>query len=155
MQSFDVPYVVSVNNSWTKKFQDNKVHGGNMGPTWVLSSPGGPHVGPMNLAIRAILPVIWDTTALLGQHCDVVHVSIWHHINLHYVNKHDIKKWHIDTQFKLFTILNICSYDQTLTTYFMWISWFMFYVLTSKLKKRGCDLRTLGKKHALSIYWSI
>ena len=32
---------------------DNTVHGSNMGPTWVLSSPGGPHVGPMNL-------VIWD-----------------------------------------------------------------------------------------------
>ena len=23
-----------------------------MGPTWVLSAPGGPHVGPMNIAIR-------------------------------------------------------------------------------------------------------
>ena len=31
---------------------DSKVHGANMGPTWVLSAPGGPHVGPMNLAIR-------------------------------------------------------------------------------------------------------
>ena len=31
---------------------DNKVHGANMGPTWVLSAPGGPHVGPMNLARR-------------------------------------------------------------------------------------------------------
>ena len=30
---------------------DSKVHGANMGPTWVLSAPGGPHVGPMNLAI--------------------------------------------------------------------------------------------------------
>ena len=28
-----------------------KVHGANMGPTWVLSAPDGPHVGPMNLAI--------------------------------------------------------------------------------------------------------
>ena len=25
----------------------------NMGPTWVLSAPAGPHVGPMNLALRA------------------------------------------------------------------------------------------------------
>ena len=25
-----------------------------MGPTWVLSSPGGPHVGPMNLAIWGV-----------------------------------------------------------------------------------------------------
>ena len=32
-----------------------------MGPTWVLSAPDGPHVGPMNLAIRAVpdgFPVI-------------------------------------------------------------------------------------------------
>ena len=33
---------------------DSKVHGDNMGPTWVLSTPDGPHVGPMNLAIRAV-----------------------------------------------------------------------------------------------------
>ena len=32
---------------------DSKVHGANMGPTWVLSAPGGPHVGPMNFAIWA------------------------------------------------------------------------------------------------------
>ena len=31
---------------------DRKVQGANMGPTWVLSAPDGPHVGPMNLAIR-------------------------------------------------------------------------------------------------------
>ena len=34
-----------------RNIPDNKVHWVNMGPTWVLSSPGGPHVGPMNLAI--------------------------------------------------------------------------------------------------------
>ena len=32
-------------------FPDNKVHGANMGITWVLSAPDGPHVGPMNLAL--------------------------------------------------------------------------------------------------------
>ena len=31
---------------------DSRVHGANMGPTWVLSAPDGPHVGPMNLAIE-------------------------------------------------------------------------------------------------------
>ena len=31
---------------------DKKVHGANMGPTWVLSAPDGPHVGPMNFAMR-------------------------------------------------------------------------------------------------------
>ena len=39
--------ILSAHNS----FADNKVHGANMGPTWVLSAPDGPHVGPMNLAI--------------------------------------------------------------------------------------------------------
>ena len=33
---------------------DSKVQGTNMGPTRGLSAPDGPHVGPMNLAIRDI-----------------------------------------------------------------------------------------------------
>ena len=33
-------------------YPHNKVHGANIGPIWVLSAPDGPHVGPMNLAIR-------------------------------------------------------------------------------------------------------
>ena len=33
---------------------DSNVHGANMGPTWVLSAPDGPHVSPMNLAIREV-----------------------------------------------------------------------------------------------------
>ena len=32
-------------------YPDSKIRGANMGPTWVLAAPGGPHVGPMNLAI--------------------------------------------------------------------------------------------------------
>ena len=32
-------------------YPDNKVYGAYMGPTWVLSAPGGPHVGPKNFAI--------------------------------------------------------------------------------------------------------
>ena len=34
---------------------DNKVHVVNMGPTWVLVGPGGPYVGPVNLAVRDAL----------------------------------------------------------------------------------------------------
>ena len=33
---------------------DSKVHRANMGPTWVLPAPDGPHVGPINLAIREV-----------------------------------------------------------------------------------------------------
>ena len=32
-------------------FSDSKVHGANIRPTWGRQDPGGPHVGPMNLAI--------------------------------------------------------------------------------------------------------
>ena len=39
-------------------YPDSKVHGANMGPTWVLSAPGGPYVGPMNLAIRLYLYLV-------------------------------------------------------------------------------------------------
>ena len=35
-------------------FPDNKIHGANKGPIWVLSAPDGPHVGPMNHAIRVV-----------------------------------------------------------------------------------------------------
>ena len=46
-------------------YPDGKVHGTNMGPTWVLLAPDGPHVGPMNLDIRVvytstmIVDVLW------------------------------------------------------------------------------------------------
>ena len=42
---------------------DSKVHGAIMGPTWFLSAPGGPHVGPMNLAIwelKQIMSVLYQ-----------------------------------------------------------------------------------------------
>ena len=42
--------------SWphSRAIPDSKVHGANMGPTWVLSAPGGPNVGSRNLAIRDV-----------------------------------------------------------------------------------------------------
>ena len=38
---------------------DRTVHGAIMGLTWVLSAPDGPHVGPMNLAIRDYITTKW------------------------------------------------------------------------------------------------
>ena len=46
-------------------FPENKAHGANMGPTWVLLAPDGPHVGPMKLAIRVVSISISD----LWIHC--------------------------------------------------------------------------------------
>ena len=44
---------------------DSKVHGANMGPTWDLSAPDGPHVGPMNLAIRDELRSLFPAPTLV------------------------------------------------------------------------------------------
>ena len=38
-------------------YSNSKVHGANMGPTWGRRDPGGPHIGPMSLAI-------WDSYRL-------------------------------------------------------------------------------------------
>ena len=47
-----LPLIFTLWHSSKNHVPDSKVHGANMGPTWVLSAPDGPHVGPMNLAIR-------------------------------------------------------------------------------------------------------
>ena len=39
-------------------YPDSKVHGANVGPTWGQQGPGGPHVGPMNLAIWVCMKVV-------------------------------------------------------------------------------------------------
>ena len=56
---------------------DSKVHGDNMGPTWVLSAPDGPHVGPQNLAIRAVLLWWWKLM------CHIMSYHEWHIDTLH------------------------------------------------------------------------
>ena len=33
------------------RIPDSRVHGANMGPIWGRKGPGGPHVGPMNIAL--------------------------------------------------------------------------------------------------------
>ena len=43
-------------NIWSSP--DSKVPGANMGSTWVLSAPDGPHDGPMNLDIWVIAETI-------------------------------------------------------------------------------------------------
>ena len=45
---------------------DSKVRGAKMGPIWGRQAPGGPHVGPVNLAIWEG----WDLL-FLGNHHDV------------------------------------------------------------------------------------
>ena len=48
---------------------ESKVHGANIGPTWVLSAPDGPHVSPRNLVIRVCIYYIWHSKRwILGKY---------------------------------------------------------------------------------------
>ena len=66
-----------------KNYPDSKVHGANMGPTWVLLAPDGPHVGPINLAVRELIGgwsdsgfvnVVWNDLVTLGYGEPLSHV---------------------------------------------------------------------------------
>ena len=62
-QSSTVTDMSSGNLQWlmgSDLFPDIKVHGANMGPTWVLSAAGGPHMGLMNLAIWDPYSMSWN-----------------------------------------------------------------------------------------------
>ena len=59
-------YFIGISTHVPQTIPNIKVHGANIGPTWVLSAPCGPHVGPMNLAIRDMpREVTVDTDVLL------------------------------------------------------------------------------------------
>ena len=49
---------------------DSKVHRANMGPIWGRQDPGGPHDGPMNLAIRG------DSVYSDGCHHNISHLNL-------------------------------------------------------------------------------
>ena len=48
-------------------FPDSKVHGANMGPTWILTAPDGPHDGPRNLSIRVLSAGVGLGVAAFGE----------------------------------------------------------------------------------------
>ena len=80
-ETYEMP--TCLNHSWVINiYPDNKVHGANMGPTWVLSAPDGPHVGPMNLAIRGMLPCshCWGyyPGTLSCSQVWATHLKFWH-----------------------------------------------------------------------------
>ena len=61
------------------KYPDGKVHGASMGPTWVLSAPDGPHVGPINLPIRVEFRLygIAATSRGVGDELVIQEFTVW------------------------------------------------------------------------------
>ena len=61
---------------------DSKVHGVNMGHTWVLSAPDGPNVGPMNLALGVPL-LVKDGLTLIPSYPMTPYLAIPAVTNIH------------------------------------------------------------------------
>ena len=80
---------------------DSRVHGANTGPTRVLSAPGGPHLGPMNLAIRDI-PAVYGITVPYSTHLPVILLSILK--RLHFMVDHCVS-------YMLLARGSVASYD--------------------------------------------
>ena len=58
-------------NNPLQNHPDSKVHGANMGPIWGWQDPGGPHVGPMNFALWAVLLIpLYDAAWKTGTEAD-------------------------------------------------------------------------------------
>ena len=75
---------------------ESKVHGANMGPTWGRQDPGGPHVGPMDLAIwggsgrgwhAALAPFYWHGLTLIPAWIsNYIHYKLWDEITYPFIN---------------------------------------------------------------------
>ena len=61
---------------------DSKVHGANIRPTWVLSAPDGPHVGPWNLLSGETYPWARPSDQQLAKYC----VAVYNHASQ--INRH-------------------------------------------------------------------
>ena len=78
-------YITKYQGSW-----------GQLGTTWVLSPPGGPHVDPMNLAIRVVrLYARWAPNFLMFS--IIFRLFAWQ-----YEFNHQDGLWYIDNWFKSF-----------------------------------------------------
>ena len=56
---------------------DSKVHGANMWPIWGRQDPGGPHVGPMNSALRGVIRSLDLLVKLMSLVCSLCQYHIW------------------------------------------------------------------------------
>ena len=62
--------IVGLSNHLIISVPDCKVYGANMGPIWGRQDPGGPHVGPINLAI-------WGVRVRQAGHICLTIISAW------------------------------------------------------------------------------
>ena len=109
-------------------YPDNKVHVAHMGPTWVLSAPGRPNVGPMNFAIRVVSPM--TTTLALWQllvsfaHSIVTYGKQYHQNHtLECRNSHEIFSWYVCAIRQAQCWLHIYEHNDEILAHFSLNNW--------------------------------
>ena len=131
---------------WTHKstpsrqhFPDSKVHGANMEPTWVLSVPGGPHVCPINLAVR--VNDIWYHWYGMAWRDMLMQWYKWYHRyiyivisnKINYIKRNYInhtKWWHNQTKRGIWRIMYVLEW-RTVSALTRGIFWCLFPELRS------------------------
>ena len=98
-------------------FPDSKVHEANMGPTWVLSAPDGPHVGPMSLAIRVGPP-------------------IWHQDSC---SCHDDAGWFLHVNIRLEIIFSLNFFDNFFIVT-RWIKAYFYHIWLNQHWRQSCPI---------------
>ena len=78
-------------------FPNSNVHGANMGPIWGLQDPGGPHVGPINVAMWVGIGAPFTNTDWLitAWRSNYIHHKVWDDITypFPYFNGSTVEVW--------------------------------------------------------------
>ena len=85
-----------------------------MGPTWVLSAPDGPHVGPMNFAIRDCIRLCFFRMSVLLSLDDLIilNITILSYISTSYHFPQNMTVWNSQCSLRVFLIPSIdISFD--------------------------------------------
>ena len=104
-------------------YPDSKVHGAYMGPNWGRQDPGGPHVGPMILAI-------WVETAgtssyssliiMVNAHTFYDNASLIHNKSQSFRSAMNYSKITLDTQYH--RCYNVIYMEQNIVMHYLWIT---------------------------------
>ena len=111
------------------KSPDSKVHGANMGPTWILSAPDGPHVGPVNLAIR--VNIGWGNGLLPKRR----EVSSWSSVDQYY------KRPMVSLDYKELNLKQIPISHRMYHSHLKWKTQQRLHYFLSKYIKINCPRR--------------
>ena len=96
---------------------DSKVHRANMGPTWGQQDPGGPHVGPMNLAIwvgsdngkllNKWQAIIWTIDAIYDNNIVMASAHFQHYVTVMEWYKYGWRSYDIRTWISTYIHINL------------------------------------------------